>query len=178
MKRDFLKGLGLTDDTIDLVMAEVGKDTNKNIEKMNEQAQEILKLNETIAKYKDYDSIVKQLEEANKTIETQKADIETAKTTYDEGILGLKKDNAIKIAVMSSKPIDEVAYLAHLDMSKITYDAETNELTGFKEQDEAIRKNQAYLFEPQSTGTEHGSLNGNVGQADDIYSAVAEHYKK
>lgn len=85
MKRDFLEGLKLDAEVIDKIMAENGKDVNR--EK---------------AKYADYDDIKTQLETANKTIEKfkdydqTKAEVEKYKAEIEK----LQKDNATKIATM------------------------------------------------------------------------------
>ncbi|MBO7637981.1 MAG: phage scaffolding protein [Treponema sp.] len=83
MKREFLEGLKLEADVIDKIMAENGKDVNR--EK---------------AKYADYDDIKAQLEAANKTIEKfkdydqTKADVEKYKAEAEKA----QKEAAEKIA--------------------------------------------------------------------------------
>ena len=85
MKRDFLEGLNLDAEVIDKIMAENGKDVQR--EK---------------AKYADYDDLKTQLEAANKTIEKfkdydeTKAEIEKYKADIEK----LQKDSAAKIAAM------------------------------------------------------------------------------
>ena len=85
MKREFLEGLKLDADIIDKIMAENGKDINR--EK---------------AKYADYDDIKSQLEVANKTIEKfkdydqTKAEVEKYKAENEK----LQKESAIKIDTM------------------------------------------------------------------------------
>jgi phage minor structural protein GP20 len=85
MKRDFLEGLNLDADVIDKIMAENGKDVQR--EK---------------AKYADYDDIKAQLETANKTIEKVKDYDETKAEIgkYKAEIEKLQKDSAAKIAAM------------------------------------------------------------------------------
>ena len=85
MKREFLEGLKLDADVIDKIMAENGKDVNR--EK---------------AKFADYDDIKGQLETANKTIEKfkdydqTKADVEKYKAEAKKA----QEDAAAKIAQM------------------------------------------------------------------------------
>ncbi|MGP1416106.1 MAG: phage scaffolding protein [Treponema sp.] len=85
MKRDFLEGLKLDTEVIDKIMAENGKDVNR--EK---------------AKYADYDDIKTQLETANKTIEKfkdydqTKAEVEKYKAENEK----LQKESEAKIANM------------------------------------------------------------------------------
>lgn len=85
MKREFLKGLNLTDEQIDSIMAENGKDIEK--EK---------------SKFADYEEIKKNLEEANKTIvsfgdvDAIKADVDKWKSDFKK----LQEESEAKIARM------------------------------------------------------------------------------
>lgn len=85
MKRDFLEGLNLEADVIDKIMAENGKDIER--EK---------------AKFKDYDETKAKLEAANKTLEgfkdyeTVKADVEKYKAESER----IQQEAAVKIAEM------------------------------------------------------------------------------
>ena len=84
MKREFLEGLKLEADVIDKIMAENGKDVNR--EK---------------AKFTDYDEVKAQLEAANKTLEgfkdyeAVKADVEVAPSRERE----LKRFKVKKILI-------------------------------------------------------------------------------
>ncbi len=85
MKRDFLKGLGLSDEQIESIMSENGKD----IESVK-------------AKFSDYDDIKKQLETANETIEKFK-DYDQTKADAEKYKAELKKlqdESSAKITQM------------------------------------------------------------------------------
>ena len=85
MKRDFLKNLGLTDEQIDSVMAENGKD-----------------IQYTKDKYSDYEDLKKNLESANATLEKFK-DYDQTKADVEKYKAELKKsqeESASKIAKM------------------------------------------------------------------------------
>ena len=126
MKRDFLEGLNLDADVIDKIMAENGKDVQR--EK---------------AKYADYDDLKTQLEAANKTIEKfkdydqTKAEIEKYKADIEK----LQKDSAAKIAAMerSAKVKD---YLSGKKfVNDITRDAIAGKMSELLNADESKGKN-------------------------------------
>lgn len=177
MKRDFLKGLGLADDSIEVIMAENGRDVASLQSQVSTLQQQLSEANQTVEKTKNYDEIVQQLKEAQANNEKLTNDVKEAETKAKADLVAVKKENAIKLAVSKSSPIDEVAYMAHLNQEKIVFNDETGELTGFKEQDDEIRKNQAYLFEPVSNGNQHGGINSNNQAPVSMLEAVSEHYK-
>ncbi|UTC65999.1 MULTISPECIES: phage scaffolding protein [unclassified Treponema] len=131
MKRDFLEGLNLDADTIDKIMAENGKDVNR--EK---------------AKYADYDDIKTQLEAANKTIEKFK-DYDETKTEvekYKAENEKLQKEGAAKIAAMerSAKVKD---YLSNKKfVNDITRDAIAAKMGEALEADASKGKNLDDIF--------------------------------
>ena len=130
MKREYLKSLELSEEIIDKIMDENGKDVEavKN-------------------KYADYDNIKVQLKEANKQIENFKnMDIDKIKqaaddwkSKFDESeqehkkqIEKFIKETAIKTAIADkAQDIDIVAKL--FDMDKITVD-EDGKVSGVDEQ--------------------------------------------
>lgn len=162
LSREFLKGLELEKSTIDAIMAEHGQS-------MNDLKAKIEVLSADAEKQKaDYEAQLKtlqeettqkyvELENANKDLSAKNAELgEQNKNTVKE----LKREYAIKSAIMKSRPIDDVSYKAHLDMSKIEYDEENDKLVGFEEQDKNIRENYSFLFntEEPSSGEEMGNI--------------------
>lgn len=79
MKREFLKNLGLTDEQIDSIMSENGKDIEKH-------KQDIAKANQSVEKYKEeVEGLKTQLTDANTQIQSFKEmDIEGIKKSADE----------------------------------------------------------------------------------------------
>lgn len=131
MKRDFLEGLKLDTDIIDKIMAENGKDINR--EK---------------AKYADYDDLKLQLEKANQTIEKfkdydqTKAEVEKYKEENEK----LQKEHAAKIAAMerSAKVKD---YLSSKKfVNDITRDAIATKMGEVLGADESKGKNLDDIF--------------------------------
>lgn len=171
--REFLKGLGLDDELIDTIMAEHGKLMTKSNEKIESLREENNNLKDAMKPFEGVD-----LEDLKNQIATLTSAKESAETEHKNAITALKKQYAIKAAIAKSAPLDDVAYMAHLNQDKITYDEEKDELIGFSEQDADIRKNYGYMFENAPGGEEHGSFNGDSNQPISLTDAVADYYKK
>jgi phage minor structural protein GP20 len=132
MKREFLEGLKLEADVIDKIMAENGKDVNR--EK---------------AKFADYDELKAQLEAANKTLdgfkdyEAVKADVEKYKAESER----IKKEADGKIAALerSSKVKDFLS--GKKFVNDLTREALASELSKQLESDAAKGKSLDELFD-------------------------------
>lgn len=170
--REFLRGLGLTDELIDTIMAEHGKIITKSKEQIDQLKDEVRDLKEAAKPFEGVD-----LEDLNNQIATLTSAKESADTEHKNAITALKKQYAIKAAIAKSAPLDDVAYLAHLNQDKITYDEEKDELIGFSEQDADIRKNYAYMFNSVPGGEEHHGIDGDSNQPISLADAVADYYK-
>lgn len=108
MKRDFLKELGLSDDVINQIMAENGRDiqnAKSNEEKLvaeNEQFKaDLQKANETLEKFKDYDNV-------KADVEKYKADAEKSKTEYEQKIAKMELQAKIKDFTGSKRFVNEL----------------------------------------------------------------------
>lgn len=177
MKREALKELGLTDEQIDKVMAENGKDIEAQKAKTTAA--------ETEAKVaKD------QLVEANKQIDGFKAmpkveDIQKAadeyKTKFEQAqkdaaiqVNTLKFDHALDAALTSAKAKDPVSVRAHLktDAMKLNEDGT---ILGLTEQLDKLKTDHEYLFESsEETPKIVTSTKNNNLAADAIISAARE----
>ena len=150
MKREYLKSLELSEEIIDKIMDENGKDVEavKN-------------------KYADYDNIKVQLKEANKQIENFKnMDIDKIKKfdkseqTHKEQIDKLKKETAIKTAIADkAQDIDIVAKL--FDMDKITVD-EDGKVSGVDEQLTAMQESKKFLFKTNEVQVDYTPRSGKI----------------
>lgn len=171
MKREFLKELGLTDEQIDRVMAENGKDIEKYKSDLETKEKE-LETKET-----ELETLQGQLEAANKQIEDFKEmDIEGIKQAADDykekyekakqdaeaEIEALKFEHSLESALTKAGAKNVKAVKALLDIESlrnsknVDSDLETA-ITTLKETD-------SYLFgdvEPEGTG---GSLGNNPRQ--------------
>ena len=132
MKREFLEGLKLEADVIDKIMAENGKDVNR--EK---------------AKFADYDELKAQLEAANKTLdgfkdyEAVKADVE--KYTAESERIKKEADDKIAALERSSKVKDFLS--GKKFVNDLTREALSAELSKQLESDDAKGKSLDELFE-------------------------------
>lgn len=177
--REFLKGLNLDKDIVNSIMAEYGELTTKNLNTIKDLQSQVVGLQEQVSKVPNTDELQAQITTLTEQVTTLTGEKTELETKHSNEIKGLKLDYALRTAIAKSNPIDEIAYKAHLDMSKIRYDEEKNELTGFDEQDKAIKEANAYLFQEniQSGGQEHGGTNGGNSQNYSIQNAVNEYYK-
>ena len=156
MKREYLKSLELSEEIIDKIMDENGKDVEaiKN-------------------KYADYDNIKVQLKEANKQIENFKSmDIDKIKqaaddwkSKFDESeqehkkqIEKFIKETAIKTAIADkAQDIEIVAKL--FDMDKITVD-EDGKVSGVDEQLTAMQESKKFLFKTNEVQVDYTPRSG------------------
>lgn len=188
LTREFLKGLGVEDEAIEKVMRERGIETSTQLDEVNKLRAEKLKLEGDVSKlqddskkYKDVETEKKELEEKLKQAQADydkvKGEKESLESTSKEEVTKLKKDYAIAKAIAKTQTVDEVGYRAHLDMSKIQYDEEKDTLTGFEEQDKAIRENHKHLFKGGvATGGASGGLSDPRANGD-LHSSIRDYYK-
>jgi predicted nucleic acid-binding Zn-ribbon protein len=156
MKREFLKGLELTDEVIDKIMAEHGK----GIEKYKTAAE---------TQKAELDGLKEQLAEANKTVESFKElDIEGIKKAADEWkakaekaeaeskakIEAMQFEHALDGALTGAKAKNIKAVKALLDLDKIKFD--DGKITGLDSQLEAIKAENGYLFDAVEDGGNKG----------------------
>lgn len=176
--REFLKGLELDASTTNAIMAEYGAQTTENLELIDQLKQEKKDLQKQIDEAPNAAELQSKIDELTGQVTSLTNEKNDLETSNKEAIKALKLDYALKAAIAKSNPIDEVAYRAHLDMGKISFDEEKDVLTGFEDQDKAIRESKAYLFqESQSEGQGHGGLSGGANKTYSIFDAVNEHYK-
>lgn len=149
MKTEFLKGLNITDQTIiDAIMAENGRDINNakgNTEQLNTQIADLQKqLGERDEQLKGLKDSVKDNEKLTKQITELEEANKKATTEYQDKITEIQRNHAIENGVRDAKAKNIKAVTALLDMSKITF--ADDKLTGFTEQIEALKKDEATAF--------------------------------
>lgn len=123
MKRDFLKELGLSDDQINSIMAENGKDIEKakgDFEKVSTELEQtkadLEKANQTMDKFKDYD-------QTKADVEKYKADLEKSKADYEQKIEKMERIAKIKDFTSSKKFVndftrDSINNMIEIELSK------------------------------------------------------------
>lgn len=152
MNRNFLKELGLSDEQVDKVMAEHGKNVS------DAQANE----SKLTAVEADRDALQKQLDEANNQLDGLSKDKETGeglKAKLQEAVTEIdnvkkqaeidssqiKKDYEIKFALREAGALNDKATLALLDTEAITVNSD-GQLIGLSEQLENLKSENSFLF--------------------------------
>ena len=174
MKTEFLKSLNLSQEVIDKIMAENGKDIaveQKKAEKViQERASYKLKAesletqvndaNTEIQKFKDMD-----IDGIKKAADDWKETAEKAKADADKQISQMKFDYALSAALTGAKAKNAKAVKALLDMDGLKFN--DGKIVGLDEQLAQIKADNDYLFESDEPapefvkGTNGGS--GSVG---------------
>ena len=172
MKTEFLKELGLTQEVIDKIMAENGKDIaaeQKKSEKITQERDsyklksesletQVNDANEEIQKFRDIDGI-------KQAADDWKEKAEKAKSDADAQISELKFDYALSAALTGARARNSKAVKALLDMDGLKLN--DGKIIGLDEQLSQIKEENGFLFEsdePAPTivkGTNGGS--GGIG---------------
>lgn len=169
--REFLKGLGLDQETIDSIMAEHGKLMSQSTEKITTLTAENTTLKNENAELKKYDG--KALQKSVDNLTKEKNDLIEA---HKKELADKAFDGALKLNIAKSGTIDPTALMAHVDRSKLSMN-DKEELVGWNEQLESIKGSYAYLFNSKDTGGDHGGIGGNQNDHTSLSGALTEHYK-
>ena len=176
MKTEFLKSLNLSQEVIDKIMAENGKDIAVEQKKAEKVIQErdsyklkaesletqVNDANTEIQKVKDMD-----IDGIKKAADDWKETAEKAKADADKQISQMKFDYALSAALTGAKAKNTKAVKALLDMDGLKFNDNDGKIVGLDEQLAQIKTDNDYLFESDEPapefvkGTNGGS--GNVG---------------
>lgn len=143
MKREDLQKIeGLTKDQIDSIMNLHQNDVTAWNQKFENQkidlATKDTKIKELAETVKSYDGVdVKKLQD----------DVKGWETKYNTDMAAEKKNAAIRLAIVASRPRNEKALMALIDTETIKLN-DDGTVVGLKEQLENIKKENDYLFEP------------------------------
>ena len=153
MKREFLKGLGISDDLIDKIMAEHGKsveqykDTAKNVETLNQQITDLKgqlsEANKQIKEFKDMD--VNGIKQAAADWE---AKAKQAEKDSEAKIKKLEFDHVLEKALTAAKARNTKAVQALLNMEEL--ELKDGTVKNLDRQLEEIKKENSYLFENEA----------------------------
>lgn len=161
MKREFLKKMELTDEQIDAIMAENGKDVNGLREQVNSLTSEKeglqSQLNDRDTQLKDLKGKVKDSEELTAEIDQlQKANKE-AKEKYEADMAAQQKSFLVDKALTNAGARNAQAVSALLDLDSV--EVKDGQLVGLDDQLESLRESDGYMFkedpqpsEPQPQG--------------------------
>lgn len=176
MKREELKAKGMTDEQIDFVMAENGKDVEAvkqkltTVEAENKTSKEQLaEANKQIEAFKGLD-----IDGVKKASEEWKAKAEAAQAEAQKQIADLKFGHALDTALAGEKAKNAKAVKALLNTEGLKYNEADGSIIGLKEQLETIKKDADYLFDtgeppPQIVGQTPGKT---VPTGDPFLAAV------
>jgi len=173
MKREFLKTLELSDEAIEKIMSENGKDVEAEKEKAQTKETELSTANGTIKSLQD---AVKKFDGVD--IEKLKGDVKTWETKYNNDISELKLHSALNTAIVAAGAKNAKLVKAALDMSKIKLDGESP--IGLSEQLEALKKSDSYLFADTAANASGstGMAQGGGGTPDMSKLSDEEYYAK
>ena len=158
MKRDFLKGLELDEETINKIMAEHGKTVNE----YKEKAEKADSLESQVTDYqKQIQERDQQLEDlgkkakGNEELEQQIKDLqqqnENTNKEWEQKLNQQKKDSKLELALKDAQAKNPKAVKALLNNEAISLDGDN--LIGLEEQLNKLKESDAYLFgEEQPAG--------------------------
>lgn len=159
MNREFLKGLGLSDEDIEKIMSAHGKtinDLNQNIETLTTERDELQGQVETnandLAELKKDADKVPELKEKIEKMETTQAEAATESATK---IAEVKKGYEVKLALAAAGARNDKAVKALIDLEKVSLDA-SGKVIGLSEQLEALKEDEGtkFLFHEQTDPNE------------------------
>lgn len=148
MKREELKKIGLSDEQMDAVMAAHGQ----TVQSLNTQIA-TLQQSETDLKgqLSSRDKDLAKLQKDNKDNEELLGQIDSLKKQYkdlektsNDNLVKIQRESALNSLLVESKVKNPKAVAALLDDEKIVF--KEGELSGAKEQIEALQKSDAYLL--------------------------------
>ena len=155
MTKDELKALGLTDEQVDKVVADYGKNYVAKAQ-FNTKNEELKHAKE------ESEAVAKQLEELKKAnagnkdlaaqLEKMKQEAETRKKEYTDSINQMKLNNAVDIALNGSKAKNTKAVRALLDLKEAKV-GDDGKVAGLDEQLKKLQESDSYLFDTGTTGT-------------------------
>lgn len=164
MKRDFLKEQGLSDDAIDKVLAEYGKDVNGLKQELSKATYERDALNEQLdertkqlAKFKDQDGLTDKLKAQ---IDKLQADNAQAAKDYQAKLAKQEKSFLIDKAITKSGARNVKAVSALLDLDAVT--VKDGALNGLSEQLAKLQESDAYMFKQETAPAEPAKPAGSV----------------
>lgn len=159
MKTEFLKGLGIEDDAIAKIMAENGKDIEKEKAKAADLNSKLEEVNKKVSSYEATISDLKKSAEGNEDFKKKFEDLE--QKIAEERAAAEKKakeeaeeadfSNRFKTVVGEQKWRDELTEKAVYSEFKTALKDEANKGKGDKDILEALTKDKGYFSDPSKT---------------------------
>ena len=182
MKRDLLKEHGFSEEQINLVMAENGKDVNALNDKINgltserdglqkqidDRDEQLTTLKKSAKDNEELQSQIKQLQDENKT----------AKQNYQDQLAKQNKSFKIEGALRDAKAKNIKTVLPLIDTEKVSVN-DDGSLNGLSEQLDAVKKDNSFLFEadqpkPNVTLSNKFSNSDNNNSGDGLVDRIAQ----
>ena len=172
MKADFLKELGLEQETIDKIMAENGKDvaaeqakTAKAVSERDNYKDQLATATASLDKFKDVDPTAMQSEIDKLNQQLKDKDAEYATKEADRIF-----SDSLKEAIKAAGGRNEKAVMAMLDMD--TLKASKNQSEDIKKALETVKESDAYLFESDEPFSNPVGPTGGTGSGGDSFAAI------
>jgi len=187
MRTEDLKAQGLTDEQINFVMAENGKDLKAiQEENANLKTEKAQLENEKTILTKEKDEKEKALEElqknsiSNEEYKNKIKEIESnAKKEHEDYIYNDLLEKGLDDLKILKSENTRKAFKSLLDLEKITMSKDQKSLVGLKEQAEEIKKTDSYFFEKKkATGYEPVDPDGNRGDEGEEISMASNFAKE
>lgn len=177
MKTEFLQGLGISEENIQKILGENGKDIKKyqdEIEALkNDKAQlendKNVLTKEKEEKEKAYNDLQKNTISRDEYDKKIKEIEDTSKKAHEDYVLEQLLDQALESAKVLNTENSRKSVKGLLDMDKISIAKDQKSLIGVKEQLEAIKKTDGYFFEKTMKG--YSPVANNVTDDDDDNSS-------
>lgn len=151
MKRDFLKNLELTDEQINAIMAENGKDVNELKEQVNSLTTEKNGLQSQLS---DRDGQLKSLKDAAKDNDELKSQVEqlqkdnkAATEKFTAEMAAQKKAYLVNQALTEAGARNTKAMAALLDLDSVS--VKDDQLVGLTDQLNSLRESDGYMFKEE-----------------------------
>lgn len=177
MKREELKKLGLSDEQVEAVIAAHGQTVQSLNDQINTLQQSETDLQSQLT---SRDKDLKKLQKDNGDNEALKTQISDLQQQYKdlekssaEKLVAIQRDSALSALLTEAKVKNPKAVAALLDQEKIVF--KDGELSGAKEQVEALQKSDSYLFD---LGKKQGGYNPPAGSASTNYASFEEAMEK
>ena len=182
MKREELKEHGLSEEQINFVMAQNGKDVNALNDKINgltgerdglqkqidDRDEQLTTLKKSAKDNEELQSQIKQLQDENKT----------AKQNYQDQLAKQHKSFKIEGALRDAKAKNIKTVLPLIDTEKVSVN-DDGSLNGLSEQLDAVKKDNSFLFEadhpkPNVTLSNKFSNSDNNNSGDGLVDRIAQ----
>lgn len=151
MKREFLKSLELTDEVVDKIMAENGKDINELKAKVLDLETQATEYQKQVAERDTQLEGLKKSAGDSQELQQQIATLieanKLAKEEYDAKVKQMAIDNAVTLALTNAKVKDVKLGRAMLDLTNAEMDGDS--VKGLAKQIEKLKESHDYIFETE-----------------------------